>query len=57
MKRSEVQVFWFKRDLRITDHKLLFKTSKTLKPILPIYGVENEYWKQSTLTYIVFNFS
>ena len=46
MKKSEIQIVWFKRDLRITDHKPLFEASKTLKPILPIYVVENEYWKQ-----------
>ena len=46
MKKSEIQIVWFKRDLRITDHQPLFEASKTLKPILPIYVVENEYWKQ-----------
>ena len=46
MQRSEVLIVWFKRDLRITDHKPLFEASKTLKPILPIYIVEDEYWKQ-----------
>ena len=46
MQRSEVVIVWFKRDLRITDHKPLFEASKTLKPILPIYIVEDEYWKK-----------
>ena len=46
MQRSEVLIVWFKRDLRVTDHKPLFEASKTLKPILPIYVVENDYWKQ-----------
>ena len=46
MQRSEVLIVWFKRDLRITDHKPLFEASKTLKPILPIYVIENEYWEQ-----------
>ncbi len=36
MQRFEVQVEWFKRDLRIIDQKPLFKTSKTLKSILTI---------------------
>ncbi len=47
MQKSEIQIVWFKRYLRTTDHKPLFEASKTLKPILPIYVVENEYWKQS----------
>ena len=46
MEKSEIQIVWFKRDLRITDHKPLFEASKILKPILPIYVVENEYWQQ-----------
>lgn len=46
MQKSKIQIVWFKRDLRTTDHKPLFEASKTLKPILPIYVVENEYWKQ-----------
>ena len=46
MQKSEIQIVWFKRDLRTIDHKPLFEASKTLKPILPIYVVENEYWKQ-----------
>ena len=41
MQKSEIQIVWFKRDLRITDHKPLFEASKTLKPVLPIYVVEN----------------
>ena len=46
MQKSEIQIVWFKRDLRTTDHKPLFEASKTLKPILPLYVIENEYWKQ-----------
>ena len=46
MQKSEIQIVWFKRDLRTIDHKPLFEASKTLKPILPIYVVEKEYWKQ-----------
>ena len=46
MQKPEIQIVWFKRDLRITDHKPLFEASKILKPILPIYVVENEYYWQ-----------
>ena len=47
MQKSEIQIVWFKRDLRITDHKPLFEASKISIPILPLYVVENEYWQQS----------
>ncbi len=47
MKKSKIQIVWFKRDLRITDHKPLFEASKISIPILPLYVVENEYWQQS----------
>ena len=46
MKKSEIQIVWFKRDLRTFDHKPLFEASKNLKPLIPIYVVENEYWKK-----------
>ena len=46
MRKSEIQIVWFKRDLRTTDHKPLFEASKNLIPILPIYVIENEYWEQ-----------
>ena len=46
MQKSEIQIVWFKRDLRTTDHKPLFEASKNLIPILPIYVIENEYWEQ-----------
>ena len=46
MQKSEIVIVWFKRDLRVTDHKPLYEASKTLKPIFPIYVVENDYWRQ-----------
>ena len=41
MQKSEIQIVWFKRDLRTIDHKPLFEASKTLKPILSEYSEKN----------------
>ena len=46
MKKNQIQVVWFKRDLRITDHKPLFEASKDPLPLLSIYIVEPDYWQQ-----------
>ena len=47
MKRS-VQIVWFKRDLRTSDHAPLLEAARMDKPILPLYIVEPGYWLQST---------
>ena len=46
MKKSEIQIIWFKRDLRISDHNPIYQASKSKTPTLPIYIVEPEYWQQ-----------
>ena len=46
MQKSEIQIVWFKRDLRISDHKPLYKASENKIPTLPIYIVEPEYRRQ-----------
>ena len=46
MQRSEIQIVWFKRDLRISDHKPIYKASENKIPTLPIYIVEPDYWQQ-----------
>jgi len=38
---------WFKRDLRINDHRPLLEASKLDGPVLPLYVVEPDYWQQS----------
>ncbi|MFT5805559.1 MAG: deoxyribodipyrimidine photo-lyase, partial [Candidatus Paceibacteria bacterium] len=43
---DSVQIVWFKRDLRITDHAPLLAASKTGAAVLPLYMVEPEYWAQ-----------
>jgi deoxyribodipyrimidine photo-lyase len=40
-----IQVLWFKRDLRLHDHAALLAAAK-LGPILPLFVVEPEYWRQ-----------
>ena len=40
------RIVWFKRDLRINDHAPLLAASQSNAPIIPLYIVEPEYWKQ-----------
>ena len=44
--KQQCQIVWFKKDLRITDHKPLLEASKTNIPTLPVYIFETDYWKQ-----------
>ena len=46
MQKNKIQIVWFKRDLRITDHRPIFEASINAIPTLPIYIVETDYWKQ-----------
>lgn len=41
---SNVQVVWFKRDLRVRDHEPLVEAAKR-GPVLPLYIVEPDLWK------------
>jgi deoxyribodipyrimidine photo-lyase len=41
---SDVQLVWFKRDLRVRDHEPLVEASKR-GPVVPLYIVEPELWK------------
>jgi len=40
-----VQLVWFKRDLRSTDHRPLAEAA-ACGPVIPLYVVEPEYWGQ-----------
>nr|WP_084625853.1 deoxyribodipyrimidine photo-lyase [Loktanella sp. S4079] len=40
-----MQIVWFKRDLRVTDHKALAMAAEA-GPVLPLYIVEPELWRQ-----------
>ncbi|MFL3653572.1 MAG: deoxyribodipyrimidine photo-lyase/cryptochrome family protein [Halioglobus sp.] len=46
MKKS-INIVWFKRDLRINDHRPLLEASRLNTAILPLYVVEPEYWQES----------
>ena len=41
-----VTILWFKRDLRLFDHAALVAALKTDLPVIPLYIVEPDYWKQ-----------
>ena len=43
---QDVQVVWFKRDLRINDHAPLLAASRHGGPVIPLYIVEPDYWQQ-----------
>lgn len=44
-----VNIVWFKRDLRIDDHRALTKASQ-FGPILPLFVVEAELWQQPDMS-------
>ncbi|TXC89327.1 deoxyribodipyrimidine photo-lyase [Metabacillus litoralis] len=44
-----INVVWFKRDLRIHDHRPLFEASK-LGEVLPIYIVEPSLWEKEDMS-------
>ena len=41
-----ITIVWFKRDLRIFDHKPLYEAAQQGIPVLPLYVVEPAYWQQ-----------
>ena len=45
--QETVNIVWFKRDLRINDHRPLLEASNLGIPILPLYVVEPDYWQQN----------
>ncbi len=44
--KQQCQIVWFKKDLRIKDHRPLLEASKTNIPTIPVYFFETDYWKQ-----------
>tara|TARA_Y100001978_G_scaffold12117_1_gene9664 strand:+ start:5155 stop:6651 length:1497 start_codon:yes stop_codon:yes gene_type:complete len=44
---QEVNILWFKKDLRLVDNEALLESSKEFR-ILPIYVVEKDLWKQKS---------
>lgn len=47
--KTEINIIWFKRDLRANDHAPLLAASKSTLPILPLYVVELDYWAKNKL--------
>lgn len=43
MKKRPVQLVWFKRDLRVTDHACLAQAAAR-GPVLPLYIIEPDFW-------------
>ena len=42
---NSINIVWFKRDLRITDHAPLFEAGQ-MGSLIPLYIVEPELWRQ-----------
>ena len=42
---APLQIVWFKRDLRIVDHRPLIEAA-ACGPLLPLFVVEPEFWRQ-----------
>ena len=51
----DINVVWFKRDLRIRDNKVLCDAS-TRGQILPLYILEPDLWLQKDMSYRHFKF-
>jgi deoxyribodipyrimidine photo-lyase len=45
-----MQVVWFKRDLRMHDHAPLNAAVETGAPVLPLYILEPEMWRQAEMS-------
>lgn len=45
-----IDVVWFKRDLRVHDHAPLAAAAQTGRPVLALYIVEPELWRQPCLS-------
>ena len=46
----EINICWFKKDLRVEDNEALYESSKDYD-VLPIYIIEKEKWQQSSHSY------
>ena len=47
--KSPLQIVWFKRDLRVEDHRALTRAAMA-GPVLPLYIVEPALWKQADMS-------
>ena len=47
-KKPVISVVWFKRDLRIYDHRPLCDAIAAGRPVLPLFVIEPDYWQLAT---------
>ncbi|MEO1189640.1 MAG: deoxyribodipyrimidine photo-lyase, partial [Pseudomonadota bacterium] len=47
--KGPVNLVWFKRDLRVEDHRVLARASED-GPVLPLFVVEDELWQQPDMS-------
>ena len=47
MYMEEINILWFKKDLRVKDNQALYQSCKDSN-ILPLYIIEKEIWQQNT---------
>ncbi|MEM0985730.1 MAG: deoxyribodipyrimidine photo-lyase [Pseudomonadota bacterium] len=47
--KTPLQLVWFKRDLRVEDHRALVRAALA-GPVLPLYVVEPELWQQPDMS-------
>ncbi len=45
MRQRQIQIVWFKRDLRVVDHAPLAEAARC-GPVLPLFVFEPDYWRQ-----------
>ncbi|MEM8753040.1 MAG: deoxyribodipyrimidine photo-lyase, partial [Pseudomonadota bacterium] len=50
MTSDPLTVIWFKRDLRIADHRALAAAARDGRPLLPLYVAEPALWAQPTMS-------
>lgn len=46
---QDLTIVWFKRDLRIDDHRALYQAAQT-GPVLPLFIVEDALWHQADMS-------
>ena len=44
--KQDINIVWYKRDLRVDDHAPLREATADDIPVLPLYVVESNYWRQ-----------
>ena len=46
--KKKINIVWFKRDLRISDHAPLYNAARNGAAVLPLFVVEPNYWQLPT---------